>query len=467
MCDKTKLKDDVKISQRDDLYLCFYPEKPDWVILYEKGARTLELLDGTRTVKEIAEELKKNFDFPMEKLDKDASDLLGVLKEKYFLEETPWKDEEPSFHLEMIWIHLTHKCNLRCKYCYVSAGKKMENEMTTEEVKRILDDFKALGEGKPQSVALSGGEPLLREDLWEIASYAKKLGIDAILATNGMLVDKETAGKIKDHFRLVHLSVDGLKEHHDELRGKGSYDKVIQAIENLNEAGAQSYISAVVTKKNLGDIPNLVELAHKYDIREVKSPPLMPIGRGLEELMPSNLELAELWRKTHEVEEKIGHKVHKVHMVNDKSVAPAYPLKYGKYACGAGVNSLSIDSDGSIYPCQAAQIERFWAGNIRERPLRDIWNDPESFKEWRSTTIQTIPKCSGCEWRKYCGGGCKMHAFTKHGTIKSPDPFCNLYYKLYEEGLWNHVYRRLNKEIIPEEQWEEVKRYILEKEDEN
>jgi len=461
MDSKPKLKDAVVISQRDDLYLVFYPERPDWVVLYENGGVLLELLDGTRTAEELMKEVGTRLDIPEDGARITVEKTIEVLEQHKMLEGEDLPEPCTSFHLDMVWIHLTHECNLRCRYCYVSAGEALENELSTEEVIRLLDDVKALGEGRYQTVALSGGEPLLREDIWDIAAHVRKLGMTIILATNGTLVDDAMAKKLKEYVSYVHLSLDGTEEHHDELRGKGSFQKAMTAMRHLQANGVPCYFSAVVTKHNMRDVPNLVRIAHEYGIREVKSPPIMPIGRGDEELQPSNVELAELWRDTHLLEEKLGYKVHNV---NDRSVAPAHPIKYGRYSCTAGINSISIDSDGSVYPCQAAMFGEFYVGNVRERSLKDIWEDPGSFKRWRDTTVQAIPKCSACQWRMYCGGGCRMHAYTKHGKICAPDTFCDLYFKLYEEGLWNHVYRDLKREIIPEKNWETVIAYLKEKE---
>ena len=448
-----KVIDDIVIKNYEDLFLCLNPDKPDWFVAFEKAIFSIEMMDGQNSLDDIVSSLAQKYDLPKEELLKDLGALIETLKGMGMLEGSgvTFEATPPDITIQMAWMHITHRCNLRCKYCYITAGQEMENELTTEEIFNFIDQFHEMG-GDNQTIAISGGEPLMREDFWDIVAHAQKYDISLIMATNGILVDEEMAERIKNNFCSVQVSLDGPREIHDEMRGKGSYDAAIKAIENFVNAGINPYINAVVTNKNCNELDHLVRVANKYGLASVKSPPLMAIGKGENSSQPTVLELLNAWWDIDKTSRELNSDVP---LDNKKSAAGPVITKYG-YNCGAAINSISLDSDGSIYPCQASQLPEFLAGNIREDSLQNIWDNSSVFHEWRKTSVETIEECSDCEWRYYCAGGCRMHAYSKHDTIRAPDIFCDMHKRLFEESIWTSTMKKMGRKYDVDQRWQKM-----------
>ena len=448
-----KVIDDIVIKNYEDLFLCLNPEKPDWFVAFEKAIFSIQMMDGQNSLDDIVSALAQKYDLPREELMKDLEALMELLETMGMLEGSGaiFEATPPEITLQMAWMHITHRCNLRCKYCYITAGQEMDNELSTQEIFNFIDQFHDMG-GENQTIAISGGEPLMREDFWEIVAYAQKYGISLIMATNGILVDEDMAERIKNNFCSVQVSLDGPREIHDEVRGKGSYDAAMKAIENFVNAGINPYINAVVTNSNYNKLDHLVKVADKYGLASVKSPPLMAIGKGENTSQPSVLELVKAWWLVDKTSRDLNSHVP---LDNKKSATEPYISKYG-YHCGAAINSISLDSDGSIYPCQASQIPEFLAGNIRDDSLKNIWENSSVFEEWRATSVEKIEECSDCEWRYYCAGGCRMHAYSEHEKISAPDRYCEMHKRMYEESIWTSTMRKMGRKYDIDQRWKKM-----------
>ena len=433
--------------------MCLNPEKPDWFVAFEKAIYSIRKMNGQNSLEDIVSFLVQKHDLPIEELQNDLEALVETLDKMGMLEgsEVNYEITPPDTTLEMAWMHITHRCNLRCKYCYITGGQAMDNELSTQEIFDFIDQFHEMG-GENQTLAISGGEPLMREDFWEIVDHAKNKGIALIMATNGILVDEEIAQRIARNFCAVQVSLDGPKDMHDKMRGKGAYDKAILAIENLMKAGITPYINAVVTNSNYDELGHLVKIADKYGLASVKSPPLMSIGKGEDSSQPSLVQLAKAWWAIEQTSRKLNSNV----PLDSKKNATEPLISLHGHHCGAAINSISLDSDGSVYPCQASQFPEFLAGNIREASLHDIWNSSQVFDEWRSTTVDKIDGCSECDWRYYCAGGCKMHAFSKHGRINAPDRYCEMHKRMYEESIWTSTLMKMDRKFDIDQRWQKM-----------
>ena len=158
--------------------------------------------------------------------------------------------------------------------------------------------------------------------------------------------------------------------------------------------------------------------------------------------MVSNDEFTDFWNK---MQNRLSGKEINVTMENDIDNSGFLKPNFDdKHSCGAAINSLSIDSDGSIYPCQAAHLPEFKAGNLRDNSIKEIWKNSEGFRSWLDFTVDTIEECNGCIWQNYCGGGCRMQAYTAHEKMNSAFHFCEFtkdYMEMciekYLEWLWN------------------------------
>lgn len=338
------------------------------------------------------------------------------------------------------WIawEITRRCNLKCIHCRSSSEMEVigHPDFSTEEAFRIIDDIASYA--KPV-VVLSGGEPLLRKDVFEIAQYGTKKGLRMCLATNGTLVNDEVCEKIKSSgIRIVSLSLDGsTKEVHDNFRNeKGAFDGTINAARLFKKHGIEFIINSSFTKRNQEEIPKVYRLAKELGATAWYMFMIVPTGRG-EEIMNeliSKEDYEEIlnWHYQMEKEEQ--------EMLVRPTCAPHYyriviqkskeegskfqrrTLKFstgGSKGCIAGQLICLINVDGDVLPCSYFPMP---AGNIRERSFKDIWENSELFKELRNFKAYK-GRCGTCEFINVCGG-CRARAYAVYGDYLEEEPFC-------------------------------------------
>ncbi len=210
-----------------------------------------------------------------------------------------------TLHLKTLYVHLTHACNLRCTYCYFDAGEAMENELSLDELRSLFKEIVLLA---PRKIVLTGGEPLLRSDLFDIAHSFRKVDPDKrirlCLISNGLLIENQKALLIAEIFDEVRISIDGPKEVNDRLRGNGAFDGAMKAINHLKSAGAYPSVSITVTRKNINHLSTFLSFLLTEGItREFHLAPFRPVGRGGQHpdlTYPSqeaSLAVADFWQR--------------------------------------------------------------------------------------------------------------------------------------------------------------------------
>jgi heme b synthase len=331
---------------------------------------------------------------------------------------------------------LTGKCNLKCIHCRASAGISGEEGPTTEEAKRILDDISTYYN---PVIVLTGGEPLLRDDLFEIASYGSRKGLRICLATNGTLLNEENCRKIKGAgIKMLALSLDGsTRDIHDNFRGQeGAFEATINAAKLLSEQGIPFLINSSFTKRNQHDIPNVFSLAKKLGAVAWYMFMVIPTGRGeevVEELI-SKEDYEDILKWHYQMEKK------EEKILVRPTCAPQYyrifrqmakkeGIKFerrnlsfstgGNKGCVAGQLIALIDCKGNVQPCSYFPK---YAGNIKEKPFNEIWENSSLFKELRDFT-RYEGKCGSCEYLNVCGG-CRARAYAMYGDFLAEEPYC-------------------------------------------
>ncbi|MFH0815583.1 MAG: radical SAM protein [Methanobacteriota archaeon] len=439
---------DCMVREFKGEYFVFNPHKPGWWSGTRTDLDAMRLFDGTRTVEGVSRELVEKHSLPPEKAAILAKNMLALLDRQGFLESEGAPIGAKAHDLDVAYLHLTRRCNLGCSYCYLSAGKGLEGELSTDALKGVIDQVRALG-GKVQGIAITGGEPMLHPDFWELCDYAAATGrnggeVRMWLATNGTLVTEENAPHIAKRFVEVQVSLDGTEEVHDAMRGRGSYSKALRAIRLLSAAGARVKISATVSKKNLRDVFHVVDVAERHAIQCIKTGILMPFGKGDRVLMLDEGDFEMFWREMHArlTAAKIN-----IRVENEGTQSTFMAGTFdGAYSCGAGLDSLSIDADGSVYPCQSSHFPQFRLGGVKESPLEEIWKNSEPSKLWRnSLKIEGLADCRGCVWLRVCGGGCRMHSYAYTGKLDAPSPFCSFTKTFMDEGIQAYLAGRLEK----------------------
>jgi len=338
------------------------------------------------------------------------------------------------------WIawEITRRCNLRCVHCRSSSETevKAHPDFPTEEAFRVIDDINSYAQ---PVIVLSGGEPLMRNDVFQLAQYGTDKGLRMCLATNGTLVNDEICQKIKDSgIRIVSLSLDGSEEKvHDDFRGQhNAFAGTIRAAGLFRNFGIEFIINSSFTKRNQEEIPKVYELAKKLGATAWYMFMIVPTGRG-EEIMNeliSKEDYEEIldWHYQMEKDEKdilvrptCAPHYYRIVLQKSKEEGSKFErrtLKFstgGSKGCIAGQVIALIDVDGNVLPCSYFPKP---AGNIRTQSFRDIWENSELFKELRDFK-KYKGKCGSCEYVTVCGG-CRARAYAIHGDYLEEEPFC-------------------------------------------
>ncbi len=343
----------------------------------------------------------------------------------------------------VVW-NVTNRCNLRCKHCYIEAEDRgYENELTTEEAKAFIAD---LSQMKAPVLLFSGGEPLIRKDIFELGRLAADSGLRPVISSNGTLIDNEVARKIKEAgFQYVGISIDGVPATHDEFRNKkGAFAEALRGIRACLDNGVKTGIRFTVNKYNKADLPEIFEIIEREGIPRFCMYHLVYAGRGLEMAgMDTNHEekraiLELVSRKTIELHEK-GVEVEI--LTTDNHADGIYLLNYIKNnmperageieqllemhgGCSAGTKFANVDPRGNVHPCQFWQD--YTVGNVRERPFSEIWlSDDPLMIQLREKDKHVTGKCGDCSYKTYCGG-CRIRAQAVTGDLWAADPACYL-----------------------------------------
>ncbi len=316
-----------------------------------------------------------------------------------------------------VW-ELTLACNLRCRYCGSAAGRQRPAELDTAEALDLCQQLYDLGVGR---VSLMGGEPLLRHDWSQILARLQQLGQPVEVISNGMLVDRDTALRLRDYdIYGLSLSLDGPAQEHDSLRGcQGSFAKVEKAVEYCQEAGLAVGIVTQINKDNLSALDALYELLVCWQIDGWQ----LQLTSALGAATGTDCTIAP--RQVVELHSWALHKQSqgRVHLYFTDDIGyfhPAEPqLRSGAaedscwLGCQAGLGTLGIASDGSIRGCLSLP-EKFTEDSIRHRSLQQIWNDLELFA-YNRKGHPLHGDCAGCVYAKICRGGCKSFAYASTG----------------------------------------------------
>jgi radical SAM protein with 4Fe4S-binding SPASM domain len=364
----------------------------------------------------------------------------------------------------VVW-NYTKLCNLRCEHCYENAGPEAaEDELTTEEAKRVIDEFEEAG---VVAIAFSGGEPLLRKDIFEVAGYARQKGFFTSVATNGTMITRELARKMKDAFGYAEISLDGFEEAHDRFRGvPGSWRRTCEGIKNCVAEGLDTCVAVTATHYNLHEIPRLVDFVEReLGAKRVIVFNYVPVGRGKDlidqDLSPQERQdlLKYIYSRMMGTNCKIicystapqysvvsldfvrggnaDHGIVATHFTSE----PAMKALRGRTesladflgGCGAGRLYCGLEPNGDIVPCVFMPIK---LGNIRKDRLRDVWHSSELL--WRLRDRDMLRGCGECEYRYVCGG-CRARAYGYYGDVQAPDPGC-IHNLRYWQELKNEVH---------------------------
>jgi len=335
----------------------------------------------------------------------DSLVMMGQLKR--------WQDrlekERKEHPLRYLFWETTRACNLRCRHCGSDCSVSMPDELTTDEIKAAFSSIAGDFDARSIMVAATGGEPLIRKDLFDVMGHASGLGFRWGMVTNGMLVDAEVVEKCrKAGMSTVTVSVDGLKESHELIRRGGSFERTIEALRLFKDSGYFSVVQATtcVSQYNIGDLPGLYDLFGRMKIDEWRLLTVNRIGRAREDpkFVLKPLQLKSLLNFIAERRKEKGLNI-TFEEEGFLGIEFEGKVRDALFYCPAGINIASILSNGDIGACPNLPGE-FIQGNIRKDRFKDVWEN--GYRMMRNLEWKHRGPCIHCKWWEFCRGN-SMH----------------------------------------------------------
>lgn len=405
------------------------------------------MCNGDFTINDIKIHLRHELNHSIEYIDHLVESTLSQFDDRMFLD---WKNKKItesydfgdlyrtyegnqrnlSAPLAAIW-EITKRCNLRCKHCFSNSGSPEFDELTTNEIKQIID---LLANNKIFYINFTGGEPLLQPDIIEILTYASHKKISLSLSTNGFLLTKRIAELLQETNVLqVQISIDGINDLHDSFRGVcGSFQRALKAIKLLRDVGIEVAVSTTINKTNIDQISKIIDLAWDAGASIFKTTLFIPVGRGNTNQMELGLESDDIHRLALLMKEKKKEFRDKLFLDNsscytwlfetDKLEAPSW-MNSKSIGCAAGRSSIFITAEGNVVPCPFLRDLKM--GNLRRDSFNSIW-ETDSLDTFRNLRPGDLAgKCSTCEHLGIrCYGGCRAAALAYNEDLFGEDPFC-------------------------------------------
>jgi heme b synthase len=335
----------------------------------------------------------------------------------------------------LIFWELTKRCNLKCVHCRAEAGEADYREMGTDEIKKAIDEIASFA--KPIMV-LTGGEPLYRGDIFDIARHVASRGLRAALATNGTLIDGMLAAEIKaSGIERVSISIDGADAAtHDGFRGiEGCFAEALRGAAHLRNAGLEFQFNTTITRRNVAGFEKVLSLAIGSGARALHVFMLVPVGCGAEIAgtdMLSGEEYERVLNRLYELSRDTGFDIkatcapHYYRIIRQRARGEGRKITFetdGLSAvtrgCLAGTGVCFISHRGDVQPCGYLPLV---AGNVRNTHFREIWEKSELFNGLRDFSRLT-GKCGECEYVAFCGG-CRARAYYETGSPYDEEPYC-------------------------------------------
>lgn len=406
----------VQEIHRGDKYIFINPNIPRWIVTDELGKLILSLFNGENSYDEIISTAIEGLgDNKREKILSFCSSVLS----SGLLNDVGPRPRSHRMMLTSVHLSLSDHCNLNCSYCY--ARERVERKhpiLTYEEYKAIINDILEINPGV--TFTLTGGEPLLNKDCLAIAEYIKQRKGRVFLLSNGLLINKDNIQRISELFDLVTLSIDGPNDEIHSLTRGHNFDRVIAATSLLDKHNVDYTLSMTVTKDNIDYIE---EMATKFGNR-LNYAPYFPISGESSSLDITGIEYYNAL----------------------KSATGVRPLSYCEssldnalvsqcHKCAIGDGEFSISATGDVYPCQLIHTDEFYAGNIHEQNIKEIYYKSKAINDCAHLDVDTIKGCKDCPIKYICGGSCRARAYYGCGDINSTTDFCKYEQESFYDGI--------------------------------
>jgi radical SAM protein with 4Fe4S-binding SPASM domain len=345
----------------------------------------------------------------------------------------------------VVW-NITRRCNLRCIHCYSdSDAREYPGELTWDQCRAVVDDLARFG---VPAVLLSGGEPLIHPRFFDLAAYARGQGLRLTLSTNGTLIDRDAAQRLKElAFSYVGISLDGIGATHDHFRGRhGAFEKTVAAFRHCKAVGQKVGLRLTLSSNNIADLDRILDFIEAENIDRVCFYHLVYSGRGsgvvdvtheqtrvaLDKILDRTAQWAASGRPREvlTVDQPVDGAYLYLRLKRENPARAGEVLDLlrwnGGGAHGSGTGIGNIDTQGNVHP------DQFWQtltlGNVKERPFSEIWRDQSNptLALLRNRNARLEGRCADCQFLDVCGGGFRVRAVQVYGKLLAPDPACYL-----------------------------------------
>ncbi len=404
---------------KDGIHIFVNPHWGGKFVTNDTGASVIQLMDQEKDEEKLIELIAQRLSInPYEAAARHLA-FAEHLKEHNMLGESV-VDEPELPRPEIGFLEVTRRCHTRCRLCYVDSGEDRADTLTKNEIFKTIDQMAGMG---IQFIALSGGDPLAREDFVDIMEYIREEhDIIPGLSTSLLALREEDAQRMKEIDAVVQVSLDGSSpEINDWNRGEGSFEKTMRGLELLQRHEIPFRFAYVISKHNVEDVENMISLAINAGAKEVAFGKVREAGRARHldtEAVPDVTEMTSAYHRlyrNHVLTRETGLKIRCKH---NQPLLTGLQERAGCLPCGAGRRFVQVSYNGDIVPCSLLSGEKqFRLGNVRTDAVSDIWAGSPVYEFFRRTTVEDIDVCRDCSVKYLCGGGCRADAFLQHGDL--------------------------------------------------
>jgi radical SAM protein with 4Fe4S-binding SPASM domain len=431
------------MEEREGKILLVWGNIPFWTVVDRELFELLNMLDGKRSLIDIIKSIGVGY-----KQKKELKTALKILvMNKIVVDEgslslSAVEENNKFIPIENVALNITKSCNLNCSYCYnhSHSSSNSEVELSEEEIISMLKEIKPMT-GSKVTMTVLGGEPLMAaKTLIRISEEAVELGYTVLISTNGTNITEEFLQAARRLKLEIQVSIDGHNaEINDRTRGKGSFERAVNGVRKLVQNKVYTIISMVCHEENFQQLEAFYNFATSLGVNEARFIPLKKIGRAeCGVLKPVNmkrlaLEAHLLFKKNSKFARLAGRDFFSILRSTCRN-------SIKRRSCGTGLQTLLIDSDGSLYPCINTACREFNIGNIREEgfDFSLVWANSQILKDYREkTSVDSLQNsCSGCPLRYWCLGCCRGETYTVKGDISTAAYNCDEMKEAIIEMFW-------------------------------
>jgi radical SAM protein with 4Fe4S-binding SPASM domain len=331
-----------------------------------------------------------------------------------------------------VFLNVTYRCNLSCVYCSANAAPTRRDELSAAGMRAILQELIAC---RVLRVVVTGGEPFVREDIFDVLAALREAHVAVYINTNGTLLDDDACARLAAlRISRVSVSLDGPRHVNDATRGVGTFARITRGIGRLVSAGIRPHVLLTLTRRSVAALDETVDECRRLGAASVSINPLWAVGRGAGcyaalAVAPEELRtVADTVQRLNQrdpgfIQSGLGVWEHYPAAARRVAAAEA-PQERWMLPCDAAKAFCAIAADGSVMPCN--KFEGYTCGNLTEQSLREIWDgEPmERVRSLASCRVKESGTCAACTYNRVCSGGCRAQAYNAYHDLRAPDPAC-------------------------------------------